>query len=140
LACTKVQVLASRSMILAGLPLLIVVVKIFYGVACTGQCQQGPQLRAAESSWEKVDDAGMWLQMVDLPDTIFQEASKAASMMEVSDTGLISVSKKGEEIPEGMVAEILTMLTTNTAHLSIPPPQVPPPNHTPSTWTRSLCS
>ena len=65
--------------------------------------------------------------MVDLPETIFEEAARAARWMEDSDTGLITVTRPGEEIPEGLVAEVLTMVANNTAHLSIPPPQVPIP-------------
>jgi len=77
------------------------------------------------------------LQMVDMPETVFEEASRAAGLIENSDTGLITLTKPGEEVPEGLVAEILTMVANNTAHLSVPPPQVLacplllrfPPNH-----------
>ena len=77
--------------------------------------------------------------MVDLPETIFEEAARAARSMEDSDTGLITVTRPGDEISEGLVAEILTMVANNTAHLSIPPPQVQLSSHRLQIWCFQEC-
>ncbi len=71
-------------------------------------------------------EAGDDLQMVDLPRDIFHEASLTAQKLEISDTGILTVSEKGSEILEGLTAEVLSMLATDSAQLSLPACEVKP--------------
>lgn len=63
-------------------------------------------------------------QVVDLPSDVFAEALLASGKVESSDTGILSLVEPDSEIPDGLTAEVLNMVSTDEACLSIPPPEV----------------
>lgn len=66
----------------------------------------------------------MQIQVVDLPKDIFAEAQKASQRIEGSDTGILTVAKRGSEASDGLTAEILNMAVLDAIQLSIPHPRV----------------
>lgn len=61
---------------------------------------------------------------MELPRDIFEEASLTFQKVEKSDTGILTVAEPGAELPEGMTAEILSMVASDMAQLSLPIPAV----------------
>lgn len=62
--------------------------------------------------------------MVDLPETLFKEASNSLKNFEASETGIVTVEELADEIPGGFVAGVLELFSLDMATFALPPPEV----------------